>query len=101
MQAQRMDHQIMRPRSQVKDIVISNDPRPWHPRPPKVCERRDDGWPRKPSVNLVQSFLYLGGGILLQEQGRAARGAVTVTGQGGTVGQDRGHLHGGQLRGTG
>jgi hypothetical protein len=37
----------------------------------------------------------------LQEQGRAARGAGTVTGKGGTVGQDRGHLHGGQLRGTG
>ena len=34
MQAQGMDHQIMRPRFKIKTITVGNDPRLRHPRPP-------------------------------------------------------------------
>jgi hypothetical protein len=72
MQAQRVNHQIMRPRFKIKPFVIGNDPRPWHPRPPKVRKGRDHCRLRKPSVNLDESFLNLVGGIFLQKQGRVA-----------------------------
>jgi hypothetical protein len=94
-----MDHQIMRPRFKIKAPVVGSDCRVLHPRPPKISERRNHGRPRKPSVNLGQSFLNLVGGILLQKQGRIPRSAYAVAAKGDAVGQDRGCLHGGQLRG--
>ena len=57
---------------------------------PEVRKTRHHGGRRKPSVNLAQPFLDLGGGVVVQEQrGPAAQRAGAVAGQGGAVGQRR------------
>jgi tRNA pseudouridine55 synthase len=71
-QAQGMDHQIMRARCQIKHVSIANNCRLRLPRLPHRCKGGDNGGSRKPSVNLDESFLNLVGGIFLQKQGRAA-----------------------------
>jgi hypothetical protein len=92
-QAQGVDHQILRADIEVQHRRIRNHPRAGQGRPPPRRFRRHHGDVRKRSVNLGESLLHFDDDLFVQEQGTVgqARGAGAVADQGGAVGQGRGH----------
>ena len=88
MQAERMDHQILRAGGQRQNVVIGNCRPHIAPDIGKTCH---DSGCRKLPVNLGQSFLHFGAHFIMQEEfGRAA----AIARQGVAVGQDGWRLHG-------
>lgn len=81
-----MNHQVMRAFLQCQHLVISNNAGIGQDFGPGVGKGGHDGGCRKRFVNLAQSFLGLGGSVLVQEQfGAEGPCAGAVAGKGGAV----------------
>jgi ComF family protein len=93
MQAKGVDDEVVGVFLQGEGDIVGNDVGVGHCLTPDFRETGDNGWRRKRSVNLDQSFLNLCNGIGLQKR---VGGTGTVARQGLAVGKRGGRLHGGQ-----